>query len=189
MSKEEKKRNDFPTLPALVGKHTYIRSATAEDIAQTHHWFLHSNPEMLTDEQIDLETASAAAEAFKKEEKGARAQRFVIVRQKDNMPVGRVRFFDLNTMNRSTRVDMLVDPEERRKGYALEATRLLCNYLYRHRGLNKIYAQVCSLNGGAVKLLEEAGFKRDGVLRHQYYVKGELHDGFLYSMLLYEFDA
>jgi RimJ/RimL family protein N-acetyltransferase len=37
-------------------------------------------------------------------------------------------------------------------------------------------------------MLEKAGFRRDGTLRHQYYYNGEFHDGYLYSLLRFEFD-
>ena len=65
---------------------------------------------------------------------------------------------------------------------------VLCRYLFRSRDLNKVHARTSSLNSGAVALLEKAGFKRDGTLRHHHFYEGEFHDSYIYSMLRFEFD-
>jgi len=39
-----------------------------------------------------------------------------------------------------------------------------------------------------VKLLETLGFKKDAVLRDHYFYNGEFHNGFIYSLLLFELD-
>lgn len=61
-------------------------------------------------------------------------------------------------------------------------------YLIKTRDINKVHAQTSSLNKAAVALLAKAGFKRDGTLRHHYYYDGELHDGYVYSLLRFEFE-
>jgi RimJ/RimL family protein N-acetyltransferase len=110
------------------------------------------------------------------------------VRKEGNLPIGRIRFFGLNTLNRSAELGLLIDPDERRKGYGGEAVRILARYLFRFRGLNKVYAQTSEKNVAACKLLEGAGFRRDGVLRHHYFSENEFSNGHLYSLLLFEVD-
>lgn len=176
------------TAPGLVGKNVYLRPATAEDVANTYHWFLVSDPAMQTSHPHPFQTAAEAAEEYKKKERSADKQLFVIVREKDNHPVGIIRFFNMNHLNRSAELGMLIDPDEHRKGFGSEAIRVLARWLFRTRDLNKVYANTSSLNKGAVGMLEKAGFKRDGTLRHHYYYDGELHDGYHYSLLRYEFD-
>ena len=182
------KKQKFPTPPGLVGKNIYLRPATHKDVANTYHWFLVSDPATQTCRPRPFKTSSEAAEAYQKREPTSDRQLFMIVRQKDNVPVGWIRFFDLNTLNRSTELGLIIDPDERKKGHALEAIRLLTGYLIKVRDLNKVYAQTSQLNKGAVALLERAGFKRDATLRHHYFFDGELHDGYIYSLLRFEFD-
>jgi RimJ/RimL family protein N-acetyltransferase len=182
------KKPVFPTAPGLVGKNVYLHPATAEDVANTYHWFLMSDPAMQSSAPHPFRSASEAAEAYQKKERSPDEQLFVIVHQKEKTPVGVIRFFRLNNLNRSAELGLLVDPEQRRKGYATEGIRLLVRWLFRMRDLNKVYAHTSSLNKGAVAMLEKAGFKRDGTLRHHYYYDGELHDGYLYSLLRYEFE-
>ncbi len=182
------KKLKFPTPPDLVGKNLYLRSATHKDIANTYHWFLQSDPAKQTCWPHPFKSATEAAEAYQKLEPDPNRQRFVIIRKKDNVPVGVITFFNLNTLNRSTELGLLIDPEERKKGHALEAVRLLTGYLIKARDINKVYAQTSILNKGAVALLEKAKFKRDATLRRHYFHDGELHDGYIYSLLRFEFD-
>ena len=182
------KKNPLPVDPHLVGKNVYLRPATAEDVANTYHWFLMSDPAMQTCRPLPFRTAAEAAEDYRKAEKTAERQLFVIVRLKDKQPVGVIRFFNWNSLNRSVELGMLIDPDEQRNGFGLEAIRLLSRYMFRVRDLNKVYANTSSLNTAAVGMLEKAGFRRDGTLRHHYYYNGEFHDGYLYSLLRFEFD-
>jgi len=181
------KKPSFPTQPKLVGAKVYLRPASGEDIANTYHWFLQSDPTAQSSRPHPFLSAADAAEAFKEREKCADDQLFMIVRQQGNTPVGQIRFFNWNTLNRSAELGLLIDPEERRKGHATEAIRLLAKFLFYSRDLNKLHAQTSSKNEAAVGLLEKAGFKRDAVLRHHYLHDGEFHDGYIYSLLRFEF--
>ena len=174
--------------PSLIGERVYLRPMTAEDVANTHHWFLMSEPQLQTCRPHPLTTASEASEAFKKAERTIDQARFVIVRLSDNVPVGRINYFDYNSLNRSAEFGLIVDPDERGKGFGLEATRILCRYLFHYRGLNKVHAQTAAFNEPAIKLLTAAGFKRDGVLRQHYFSDREFHDGLVYSLLAFESD-
>ena len=180
------KKTAFPTQPSLVGDHVYLRPATADDAANAHIWFILSEPQAQGCQPLPFRTASEVAEAFKKKEAAADRQAFAIVRKQDKTLVGKITFYDLNTLNRSAGLGLLIDPDERRKGYAADALRVLIRYLFRYRGLNKVYAQTAEFNAGAVKLLESLGFKKDACLRDHHFYNGEFHDTFIYSLLLFE---
>jgi ribosomal-protein-alanine N-acetyltransferase len=182
------KKPQFPTPPSLVGEKVYLRLATAEDIANTYHWTIQSDPQSLSCRPRVMYTAAEAAENFKKQERSVDRQTFIIVRKADKVPVGRITYFDMNTLNRFAELGLIIDPDERRKGHALEALRLLSHYLFRFRGLNKVHAQTASYNEPTRKLLEKAGFKRDATLRHHYFWKGEFQDGYIYSLLAFEYE-
>lgn len=182
------KKPILTTPPSLVGQRVYLRPVTAEDIANTHHWFLMSEPMSQSCRPHAVHSASEAVEAFKKADKSTERERFMIVRVADNVPVGRIVYFDYNSLNRSTEIGILIDPDERGKKFALESIRILCRYLFHFRGLNKVYAQTASFNAGAIRLLESAGFKRDGVLRQHYFYDRDWHDGLIYSLLAHQAD-
>ena len=182
------KRPHFPTLPALVGEKVYLRAATAEDIANTYHWYMQSDPHLLTPEPYTFLTPAEAAEAYRKLEKNDRQQTFVILRQADKLIVGLITYYNMNLLNRATEIKVLVDPDYRKNGFALEALRILTRYLVKYREINRMTVQVAMMNTAAVKLLEKAGFKLEGVLRKQYFYQREYRDGALYALLGFEMD-
>lgn len=181
-------KGSFPTRSTLVGSKIYLQPASAEKVANTYHWYLQSNPEMLSCYPQPFQSAAEAAAAYQKETRTTDCQLFMIVSQKEKSPVGWIRFFNYNSLNRSAELEILVDPDERRNGHALGAIRLLADFLFRVRGLNKVSIQISSLNTAAVKLLAKAGFQKEGTLRHHYFYQGELHPGYIYSLLLVDFE-
>lgn len=180
------KQKSFPTQPSFVGQKVYLRPATAEDIANIHHWDVQGEPQSMSCHARILRTAGESAELFKKSENSTNDQRFTVVKKKDKMPVGLVRFFGYNQLNRSVELGLLIDPDEHKKGYGTDALKVLCRYLFNYRGLNKVYAQTAIFNKGAVKLLEKLRFKKDATLRDHYFYQGDFHHGLVYSMLLCE---
>jgi ribosomal-protein-alanine N-acetyltransferase len=182
------KKPNYPTPPSLVGEKLYLRATTSEDVVNTHHWFLQSEPQSLSEWPAVIMTAAEASEAFKRTEKSQGRQEFTIVRREDNMPVGRILFRRLNAFNRSVELQIMIDPEERRKKHALNAIKILGKYLFSTRGMNKLYMQMSAENSFGIKLVESLGFRRDATLRHHYFINGEFYDGYIYSVLLFECD-
>lgn len=176
------------TRPSLIGKNIYLRSATAEDIANTHHWSAQCDPDALSCRPVPFRSAAEASAAYKTRETRTDRQRFMIVRKKDHIPVGHVVFFDLNTLNRSAELGLLVDPDEQKHGYGTEAIKILCRYLFQYRGLNKVYLQTAEFNKGMIKTAEKLGFRKDATLRDHYYYRDEFHAGLIYSLLRFELD-
>lgn len=183
-----KKTEAYPTVPSLVGEHVYLRPASPEDIANTHHWSLQSDVNALGCWPRRLDTAIEAAERFRTDRQPPDRQDLILVRKKDNTPVGRIAYFNLNSRNRSAELGLIIDPDEQKQGFGTEAMQILCRYLFSYQGLNKVYAQSAAFSTGAIKLLEKLGFRRDGTLRAHYYYGDEFHDGVLYSLLRFELD-
>ncbi len=175
-----------PTQPSLVGKKVYLRPQTPDDALSIQHWFNLSEPQSMASMALVVRTPAEAAELAKKAEPSTDRQRFAIVRTEDNVLVGRVTYFNLNSLNRSAELGVLIDPDERKKGYAGEALKLIIRYLFKYRGLNKVYAETADHNNSTKKLLESLNFKRDGTLRQHYFYNGQFHDKLVYSLLLFE---
>ncbi|UCE23604.1 MAG: GNAT family N-acetyltransferase [Candidatus Zixiibacteriota bacterium] len=181
------KKKLFPTLPSLVGKKVYLRPATSDDVVNAHHWFMQSEPQMQCCEPLPFQTPSQAAELHRNSQ-GNDRQLLTIVLKDDKTPVGQVSFFDFNALNLSAALGIIIDPDQRRKGFAGEAAKLLIKYLFKYRNLNKVYAETADFNKEAIALLESVGFKKDGTLRQHYYYNGEYHDRLVYSLLRFEMD-
>jgi RimJ/RimL family protein N-acetyltransferase len=174
----------LPAPPSMISKRVYLRPASAEDIANTHHWWLLSEPQSLIGGIAEIESAAAASEAFKKQTGSTGT--FMAVRRNDNIPIARLWFDHVNLQNRSAHVMVVVDPDERRSGIGRDALLLLSRYLFEQRGLNRLWTIVSEANHTGAGFIEAAGFKREGKLRNYFFYDGDYHDGLLYSMLRFE---
>lgn len=180
------KKENFPTHPTFVGKKVFLRPATPEDVANFHHWFIQSEPQSQTAHPLPFYTVAEASERFKKAEKSNERQAFTIVLKEGKTPVGKISFFNYNTLNLSAELGILLDPDHRQKGLAKDAMLILINYLFRYRNLNKVYCETADFNTGAINLLEALDFKLDGTLRNHHFFNGEFHNKFVYSLLRFE---
>ena len=180
------KKAKFPTRPSLVGRKVFLRPATPEDIANIEYWTAISQPESLACRPQPFRTPAQAAENYRACEKTTVEQKFAVVRKEGLILLGEASFFNYNPLNRSAELGVIIDPDERKKGYGREALQLLTRFLFKYRGLNKVYAQTAAFNKGAVALLESLGFQRDAILRQHYFFEGEFHNGVIYSLLLFE---
>lgn len=174
------------TPPSMTGDNLYLKPATAKDIENTYHWYLMSDPQSTSPTALSFKTPAEAAAAFREQERSAKRERLMTVRRNDKTPVGWIDFFNLNSHNKSAELRLVIDPEERKKGYGLEAIELMCRYLFDSRGLNKVYVHTPAYSKGMIALLKKAGFQQDGVVRHHYLNQREFHDGFIYSLLRFE---
>ncbi|MDF1543505.1 MAG: GNAT family protein [bacterium] len=184
MSQKER----YPTQPSLVGRKVYLRPATADDILSHHTWFVQSEPQTQSCRPHPFRSASETAEAYKKKEKSPYDQRFAIVRKTDKLLVGSISFFNYNNLNRSAELGILIDPDERKNGFAQDAMKTLIGFLFLQRDLYKVHAQTWEKNSGSIKLLESIGFSRDGVLRNHHFHNGEFSADYIYSLLRAEVD-
>ena len=73
------------------------------------------------------------------------------------------------------------------RGLALEAMERLIEYGFREMDLNRISACTWLENVASIKLIERAGFIREGVLREEFFAEGSFHDEAHYSLLRREF--
>jgi RimJ/RimL family protein N-acetyltransferase len=74
-------------------------------------------------------------------------------------------------------------PEARGKGYGTLAHRLLVQYLFAHTTVHRIEAVTEAENVAEQRVLEKAGFIREGVMRGVFWRDGAYRDGALYGLL------
>ena len=69
------------------------------------------------------------------------------------------------------------------KGYATEAVRLLCGYVFSRTDIIRVFAEPFAYNLASCRVLEKAGFQLEGVLRSNAVKNGRILDMKLYSCL------
>jgi RimJ/RimL family protein N-acetyltransferase len=68
-------------------------------------------------------------------------------------------------------------------GYATEAARALLRWAYDTLDLNRVQAEVDTRNIGSARVLEKLGFVREGTLREDCIVNGDVSDSWVYGLL------
>lgn len=176
------------TIPILVGETVFLRPMEPEDNSLTYPWFLESDPQSQSCRPIKIVSVEEVVEASRKREATDKEGSLMIVRKEDRAPVGKIRYFNLNLLNRTAEIGYLINPAEQRKGYAREGLSLLARFLFEKMNLNKIYAQTGAFNSASVALLRSLNFKQDATLREHHFYNGKLHDDYIFSLLRREFE-
>jgi RimJ/RimL family protein N-acetyltransferase len=113
--------------------------------------------------------------------------RFAIARVTDDAMVG-----DLTVHTTDPRVGTFgyginIKQEERRKGYASEAIRLVLRYYFQERRYQKVTIAIYSFNEPSIRLHEHLGFQREGQVRRMVYTQGRYYDQLIYGLTVDEF--
>jgi len=76
-----------------------------------------------------------------------------------------------------------ITPNERGKDYCTEAVKIAVDYLFLSKPIVRIQAHTNVNNIASQRVMEKAGFRREGVVRKRIFMRGEWKDEFLYSIL------
>ncbi len=113
----------------------------------------------------------------------AKQLRLVISNYKDEV-VGLIDLFDFNPTHRRVGVGILIlDKEQRGKGYGSEALKLVIKYGQTHLHLHQLYASITEENKKSIDLFTKAGFKYIGQRKDWTIVNGKFKNENLYQHL------
>jgi ribosomal-protein-alanine N-acetyltransferase len=111
----------------------------------------------------------------------------VIVNEAD-MIVGHIEFYP--TVKYLDELELsyhIYRTENRGKGIATEAIRLLATYLFERRKVNRIRLMIHPDNKASLRVAEKAGFQPEGVARGVWFNRGRNHDLAVYAALRDDF--
>lgn len=108
-------------------------------------------------------------------------QRFII-EKKDGTRVGTITHW-LAQPERFMEIGYNVVREERGKGCGTEAVQLMVDYLFLSKDIARIQAFTDVRNKASQRVLEKAGFKREGTLREAGLVRGHRTDAYIYGVV------
>ena len=108
-------------------------------------------------------------------------RRFVI-EKKDGTRIGTVAHW-LAQPERFLEIGYDVARSERGKGYGTEAVQLIVDYLFLSMDVARIQAFTDVRNKASQRVLEKAGFKREGTLRNAGFVRGHKANAYVYGVI------
>ncbi|HET6437577.1 MAG TPA: GNAT family protein [Anaeromyxobacter sp.] len=113
-----------------------------------------------------------------------------IAARDDGRLVGLAGLHRLSDAERQAELGLLVrGPEERGKGFGVEAVRLLCRHGFESLELARIWLRVRADNAPALRAYERAGFRLERLLRGKEVRGGERVDVVVMGLLREEWDA
>lgn len=115
------------------------------------------------------------------------SERRFIVEDGAHERVGLVELVEIDHLHRRAEFLIMISPDRQRRGYARAATRRAINYAFRVLNLYKLYLLVDVDNAHAIRIYEEAGFQREGVLVDEYFSDGRYRS--VIRMRLFQHEA
>ncbi len=97
--------------------------------------------------------------------------------------VGMVAFPEIDWKGKKTSFGYWLSPEFEGKGIVLRCVKELIKYAFNKLDLNRIEISCAEDNFRSRALPEKLGFIREGILRDNYYLNGDLHNLVVYSLL------
>lgn len=100
----------------------------------------------------------------------------------DGKVIGSIGAFRQGNIHRQTvEVGYYIAEEYWGKGIMTEAVKLLCEYVFSHTDIIRIYAEPFANNIGSQRVLEKAGFQYEGTLRRNAVKNGKVLDMKMYA--------
>ena len=102
----------------------------------------------------------------------------------DDKAIGSIGVFRQQNIHRQTaEMGYYIAEEYWGKGIMTEAVKQICEYVFEHSDIIRIYAEPFSCNMGSCRVLEKAGFKYEGTLRSNAIKNGKVMDMKMYALI------
>lgn len=175
----------FPPIPVLAGPRLRLRALAASDIDAL--FALHSDQRVMrywsftawTERQQAIDHIARLA----REREVMEFYPWVATLHGSDTAIGTCSLFGLHREHARSVIGYSLAPEFWGRGLASEMLRLALGHAFDTLNLNRIEADIDPLNIASCKLVERAGFRREGLLRERWRVGGGIQDTALYGLL------
>ena len=114
----------------------------------------------------------------------AKQLRLVICVSGSDKLIGCVDLFDFVPKHKRVGVGIIISSkQDLQKGYASEALKMICNYVFTHLNLHQVYANITEDNQPSISLFEKAKFKKAGIKLDWIYSFGKFKNELLYQLI------
>ena len=131
-------------------------------------------------EPVRAERFIAACQQMAEEGTGTR---LAVDRVDDDAFIGWCSLTRWNPDHRSASISYCFDDAAWGRGYATEAARALLQWAFDSLDLNRVQAETDTRNGASARVLQKLGFMREGTLREDCVVDGEVSDSWVYGLI------
>ena len=160
----------------LEGKNVNLKLIEKEDLSLLAEW---SNDAEYLGEFIWLPQQSRT-EWEKKYDNLSPDTKWFFIERKDGTKIGTMFHWLIGNL---LEISCVLAPNARGKGYGVEATQLMVDYLFLSKDITRIQAHTRAENMVSQKVLQKVGFGKEGIIRKSVFSGGEWRDRALYSIL------
>ena len=131
----------------------------------------------------DRARAESFIKACRQMEEDGTGVRLAVDRVPDGTFTGWCTLNRWNPDYRSVSLGYCFEPSAWGRGYATEAARALLAWAFETLDLNRVQAETDTRNTASARVLEKLGFVREGTLREDCVVDGDVSDSWVYGLL------
>jgi RimJ/RimL family protein N-acetyltransferase len=165
----------------LEGRSVNLRVMEKEDLPFFAEWY--NDAEFMGEALFPTQRSMAETEKAFFELNPFESKRFIIER-KDGTKIGTISHFNmLNPVGKLVEIGYALIPSERGKGYCTEAVQLMVDYLFLSKETPRIQALTLVKNNASQRVLERVGFKKEGIIRKSFCIRGQWSDFAVFSIL------
>jgi RimJ/RimL family protein N-acetyltransferase len=161
----------------LEGKSVNLRIAEKEDASLLQEWW--NNPEF-SGVHNPLDEQQSKADIERQLEKLGPDKTWFLIQKKDGAGIG---FLGMGKAPFGWQIGYVLVASERGKGYGTEAVQLAVDYLFMSKDTVRVQAGTFPDNIASQRVLEKAGFQREGTIRKALFAWGEWENVCLYGLL------
>jgi ribosomal-protein-alanine N-acetyltransferase len=171
---------------SLKSERIILREINANDLEFMHH--LHSLPEVDQYNTLGIPENNMASEKLLNNWIVAFSElprkRYVFIMENSNdLPIGLLGLNIGKPGYANGEIWYKLAPAFWAKGYATEAVKTILDFGFNQLQLHRIEAGCAVENIGSIKVLEKAGFTKEGRTRKLLPIRGEWHDNFGFAIL------
>ena len=182
-----------PPLPTPTLKSARLVMRPFDDVDADDLFALHSNPHVLRYWDAPPWSEPARAQRFitacRQMADDGDGVRLAVDRASDGAFIGWCSLSRWNPEYRSTALGYCYEDAVWGSGYATEAARELLGWAFDTLDLNRVQAETDTRNVASARVLEKLGFVREGTLREDCVVNGEVSDSWVYGLLRREYQT
>lgn len=177
-------------LPVLTGASIVLRAPAREDygswrrLREESRSFLEPWEPVWTHDELDRTGWRRRLSRNREDMAHGVATAFLIFHRDDGDLLGGISIGNIrHGVAESANIGYWMGEKHAGKGIMVEAVKLVCAHAFSALALHRVEAACIPDNNRSIRVLEKAGFQREGLLRSYLRINGEWRDHYLYGLI------